>query len=991
MSIGLLTRLALMLALCLAGCTDFVDRHELPPAGDAQPYKDRFEYRYGESPRTASGALVWASPAAKDAALDLGWQEATTLSKPPGRQGRQQLWLRTVLHGPKFDDAVFYAPYVRQSFEAFLDGKLIAHFGQVEGPLSRRFPGKRGSYLPIGPDYNGKLLVLRIHSAENIIGIWGQSLLGSRAAVLTNVVHSGLSTTLLGTIFFALGCVLFFLYIAQRSDSAYLWYSFSSLLLGIYLVGGSPFRVFFFEEPIFWYHVELGSLCLLGAAVSQLTAKILAPGPLRIMEWLAYVFAGFFLGMSGLLLAGKIQIGFVLMPLQILWLVLVLLHIFIAIAESFRGNLDAKTFGIGMMPAALITLYEMLQQLLILPRVMSVVHYAGAVLMATLGVILLRRFRALHKRLTDYSTVMQLSFSSAQDLSPGHQAQIALAELLRILKAHRGLIFLCSDQRPDALDCVAGRDDVGNVLVDPQTQAEHDEQLVQLVQKKRRPLTRERTAMPASDEEHARKRHSAVASPLMARGELLGVIYLEAHESRAPFHREDVEILLGLGNQVALTLMATRAGRLESESAAVQKQLSQQEALLEAAARMARGDLQSAIEVPESSELLPLAQALDSMRRDLLIKFHTLESSNAAVKQHNEELRHKIDDRLRRLMELAERTAAKSKSARDRASTPGTSGFSTAVTALKSGTILAESYRVISLLGEGRSGSVYEVERTTDGTRLAVKVLFDRSDKTVSMRFAREAQIMARLSHPNVVAIIDVDMSAEGLVFMVMELVRGTPLHHFRERFGNLDFALPVLRQIADGLRTVHAHNIVHRDLKPANVIISESREGLIVKLVDFGVSTLARGKSQTDLPAILAGNSNPQLQLSGLADEPAPSTPRSGHLTAVGMLVGTPMYLAPELTEGSRLARPPADIFSFGVIAYELVAKTMPFSEPPVVTRYRGEALRIPPLQKAATAAELSPAMTVMASLIGRCLAEDPAIRPTAEEILAVLAALPD
>jgi serine/threonine protein kinase len=221
-----------------------------------------------------------------------------------------------------------------------------------------------------------------------------------------------------------------------------------------------------------------------------------------------------------------------------------------------------------------------------------------------------------------------------------------------------------------------------------------------------------------------------------------------------------------------------------------------------------------------------------------------------------------------------------------------------------------------------------------------------------------------------------------------MELVRGTPLQHFRERFGELDFALPVLRQIALGLQTVHAHDIVHRDLKPANVIIAESKElqdGLKVKLVDFGVSTLARGKSRSDGEQ---AQKPPQLpSLPTLADEPAQSeSPKSGQLTAVGMLVGTPMYLAPELAEGSRLAGPPSDIFSFGVIAYELVAKTMPFSEPPVVTRYRGEPLVIPPLQPL-PAGQSAPLQTLTA-LIGRCLAEDPAIRPTAEEILAVLAA---
>jgi serine/threonine protein kinase len=257
-----------------------------------------------------------------------------------------------------------------------------------------------------------------------------------------------------------------------------------------------------------------------------------------------------------------------------------------------------------------------------------------------------------------------------------------------------------------------------------------------------------------------------------------------------------------------------------------------------------------------------------------------------------------------------------------------------------------------------------------------------------------------------VVAIVDVDMTADGLVFMVMELVRGTPLHHFRERYGDRGFALQVLRQITDGLRTVHAHNIVHRDLKPANVLIAESPDGLQVKLVDFGVSTLTRGKSQNDLekaplqpptlPALAdEPSSNPNLSVSADASagsasgdvDPKQTNPR-GHLTAVGIVVGTPMYLAPELAEGSRLARPPSDIFSLGVIAYELLGGSMPFSEPPVVTRYRGATLSIPSLHAAHPELGLPPALV---ALIDRCLAEDPAIRPTAAELLAVLLAVLD
>ena len=110
-------------------------------------------------------------------------------------------------------------------------------------------------------------------------------------------------------------------------------------------------------------------------------------------------------------------------------------------------------------------------------------------------------------------------------------------------------------------------------------------------------------------------------------------------------------------------------------------------------------------------------------------------------------------------------------------------------------------------------GTVFEVERTTDHKRFAAKVLTEARKKTSLLRFAREAQILCRLDHPNLISIVDIDVTKDGVVFLVMELVRGSVLKQFRDRFGQLPFALTVLRQMTAGLATIHRSGIVHREV----------------------------------------------------------------------------------------------------------------------------------------------------------------------------------
>src|SRR5205085_1673252 len=136
------------------------------------------------------------------------------------------------------------------------------------------------------------------------------------------------------------------------------------------------------------------------------------------------------------------------------------------------------------------------------------------------------------------------------------------------------------------------------------------------------------------------------------------------------------------------------------------------------------------------------------------------------------------------------------------------------------GEVFDGRYRILSALGRGGMGVVYEVERVPDGRRLALKVVRHELTGRAAARFAREAEIGARVHHANLVSIVDVGIAAGSTPFLVMELLRGGSMEEQRARFGDVAWALPFVGQIASGLAALHAHQIVHRDLKPANVLL---------------------------------------------------------------------------------------------------------------------------------------------------------------------------
>jgi PAS domain S-box-containing protein len=481
------------------------------------------------------------------------------------------------------------------------------------------------------------------------------------------------------------------------------------------------------------------------------------------------------------------------------------------------------------------------------------------------------------------------------------------------------------------------------------------------------------------------------------------------------------------------------ADQLRIQREAAERKVAEQDSLLQAMGRMAEGDLETPILIEPESGLVSLARGLDRMRQNILSQIREMKERNNEIGRLDAELLHQIEQRSRVLLEAMQAAMDDGASLRDSTS-PGK-----AHPLLAGGTVLANRYRVEGVLGRGAMGIVYEVERISDGRRFAAKVLSARPDHRAMARFAREALLLARLRHPNLIAIVDLDVTPERVAYMVMELVYGASLAELRARYRDREFMVQVLQQIADALTTVHAAGVVHRDLKPGNVLISVSADGTrpTARLADFGISRLldivqgapdnsaperveitmrsleARsGRSDetiadpTQAAAMLAASAQKRpdvtLDVVGravdltppteestvvLAKKPAaapdglkpPSRPSDG-VTQIGALVGTPLYMAPELAKGTNLAQPPSDIFSFGIMAYEVLTGTLPFEEPPLVLLARPDgALHVKPL--GARCPGLSPSL---ARLLERCLDVNPELRPKASELSVALGKIP-
>jgi serine/threonine-protein kinase len=218
------------------------------------------------------------------------------------------------------------------------------------------------------------------------------------------------------------------------------------------------------------------------------------------------------------------------------------------------------------------------------------------------------------------------------------------------------------------------------------------------------------------------------------------------------------------------------------------------------------------------------------------------------------------------------------------------------------GTTLAGKYRIDERLNEGGMGTVYRATHVLMEKTVAIKVLRPSlaADEKIVARFSREARAASRISHPNALSVTDFGEDANGTVFLVMEFLSGRTLKQVIRDEGPLPLArvVEITRQVGEALHAAHFQGVIHRDLKSDNIMLLDTMAGDHAKVLDFGIAKINE-----------------------------PEGKRDTELTAPNLVIGTPQYMSPEQCSQDSEIDARSDIYSLGVILYEMLVGHVPFA----------------------------------------------------------------
>ena len=275
------------------------------------------------------------------------------------------------------------------------------------------------------------------------------------------------------------------------------------------------------------------------------------------------------------------------------------------------------------------------------------------------------------------------------------------------------------------------------------------------------------------------------------------------------------------------------------------------------------------------------------------------------------------------------------------------------------GAILSRRFRLLRELGRGGMGAVYAASPVDGGPSVAIKILHPHfvGDAHVLQRFIEEGRTYMRLVHPNILRAHECLTAEDGSPYLVMDLLEGVPLSAYTRNGGRVSIAhsVPILQGILAGLGAAHAKGIVHRDLKPANVFLARDQGGLFaVKLLDFGIAKVME----------IAGG--------------------MGNKTRTGVLLGTPAYMSPEQIKSAKDVDSRADLWSAGVMFYEMLTGRTAFPAPTEYARLAAVLHSIPEAIEG-----IDPQLASLGSFLTRSMQKDRTLRfQSAQEMSLALGA---
>ncbi len=273
---------------------------------------------------------------------------------------------------------------------------------------------------------------------------------------------------------------------------------------------------------------------------------------------------------------------------------------------------------------------------------------------------------------------------------------------------------------------------------------------------------------------------------------------------------------------------------------------------------------------------------------------------------------------------------------------------------------LAGKYAIEKLIKRGGMGSVYEGKHVLMDKRVAIKVLRPSLalDDHVVARFSREAKAASRISHPHAVTVTDFGEDENGVVFLVMEYLDGQTLKDIikSESPMPLPRVVEIIRQVGGALDAAHSQGVVHRDLKSDNIMLSQTNGGDWAKVLDFGIAKIQQPEGARDID-----------------------------ITAPNLVIGTPQYMSPEQCSQAEAIDARSDVYSLGIIAYEMLAGHVPFrGESPTVIMMK-QVQEAPP----SILQDRPELPAAMGRVIEKSLAKQPADRfQTASEFVAAFTA---
>lgn len=252
-------------------------------------------------------------------------------------------------------------------------------------------------------------------------------------------------------------------------------------------------------------------------------------------------------------------------------------------------------------------------------------------------------------------------------------------------------------------------------------------------------------------------------------------------------------------------------------------------------------------------------------------------------------------------------------------------------------------YRLESKIGAGGMGSVFRGWDQVLQKPVAIKMLLDDFAAEAIIRFHQEAKTAAKLGHPNILNVLDFGQTSRGELYLVMDLLEGESLTDLSRRYNRVppEIAIPIFKQICDGLQHAHSHHILHRDIKPSNIMLVRGDQGeTLVKIVDFGLAKVRNQDQQ---------------------------------LTTTGVRVGSPLYMSPEQCQGLEVDVR-SDLYSLGCLMYKVLSGTTPFRSETLLETINKHIGEIPPPLDELAGDDFPEAL---ADLVMRLLEKDPEFRP--------------